>query len=243
MFYREKFIMKNKIIIMLITTILIKGCKEKGNIIETIGKDNITTTTFETYYETYIEKASRLANAEKKTLYELMCNPEKVPQDPAIQELIAGLYPENAYQKYREMKIIEQAAKQEGYDKKPTIKNILEQVLLETLVNLYIQEKMQEKIKVSSEQIEKRCEDLRKQDKRFVALTIEQCLKIAEASLKQDLIRQEYPKIINEIKESVQIKKNTQFDKDKYLKEDIKLFKEAQNIGGCPKEQNQNEKK
>ncbi|GIX40317.1 MAG: hypothetical protein KatS3mg129_0050 [Leptospiraceae bacterium] len=225
--------MKKKILILFLLIILVNVCKEKGKVIETIGKDNITTQEFETYYETYIEKASRLANAEKKTLYELMCNPDKVPQDPAIQELIAGLYPENSYQKFREMKIIEQAAISEGFDKKPVIKNILEQVLLETLVNLYMQEKMQEKIKVSTEQIEKRCEELRKKDRRFNTIPIDQCLKIAEASLKQEILRQEYPKIINEIKESIQVKKNAQFDKDKYLKEDIKLFKEAQKIGGC----------
>jgi len=219
----------------ILITFLANHCKEKaGTTIETIEKDNLTTTSFETYYETYIEKASRLANAEKKTLYELMCNPEKVPQDPAIQELIAGLYPENAYQKYREMKIIEQAAKSDGFDKKPVIKNILEQVQMETLINLYIQEKMQEKIKLTSEQIEKRCEELRQKDKRFTAIPIDQCLKIAEASLMQEIVRMEYPKLINEIKESVQIKKNPQFDKDKYLKEEIKLFKEAQKIGKCP---------
>ncbi|MFN3603770.1 MAG: hypothetical protein ACK4UJ_03545 [Leptonema sp. (in: bacteria)] len=231
-------------------TIVIFGlfvfCKEQGVQIEQIGKENITTSKFETYYETYIEKASRIANAEKKTLYELMCNPEKIPQDPAIQEMIYGLYPENSYQKFREMIIIEQAAKQEGFDKKPNVKNIIEQVVLETLVNLYIQEKMQNKIKISDTQIEKKCEELRNQDRRVANLNIDQCLKFAEAVLKQDIVKLEYPKLMNEIKESVQIKKNSEFDRDKYLKEEIKLFKEAQKIGNCkenPKNQEQTEKK
>ncbi len=224
-------------LLILSLLILVISCKEKGTSIEVIGKDNITTSDFETYYETYIEKASRLANAEKKTLYELMCSPEKIPQDPAIQELIAGLYPENSYQKFREMKIIEQAAKLEGYDQRPIIKNILEQVRLETLVNLYIQEKIQGKIKISTEQIEKGCEELRLKDKRIQALPVDQCLKIAEAYVKNEIVRNEYPKIINEIKESVQVKKNASFDKEKYLKDDITLFKEAKKIGGC---ENQN---
>lgn len=150
---------KNTIIALMFSSIF---CKEQGVKIEQIGKENITTTKFETYYETYIEKASRLANAEKKTLFELMCNPEKVPNDPAVQEMILGLEPKNSYQKYREMKIIEQAAKTEGFDKKPIIKNILEQIMLETLVNLYIQEKMQGKIKVSDSQIEKKVPRIKK---------------------------------------------------------------------------------
>lgn len=225
--------------------IFLISCKEQGVQIEQIGKESITTTKFETYYETYIEKASRLANAEKKTLFELMCNPDKVPQDPAIQEMIAGLYPENSYQKYREMKIIEQVAKNEGFDKKPAIKNIIDQVVLETLVNLYIQEKMQEKIKVSESQVEKKCEELRKQDKRITNLNIEQCLKFAEAYLKQEIVRTEYPRIMNEIKESVVIKKNQDFNKEKYFREEIKIFKEAQKIGNCPelKKENKEEEK
>ncbi len=224
--------MKKKSIIVLL--LLSFFCKEQGVKIEQIGKESITTTKFEIYYETYIEKASRLANAEKKTLFELMCNPEKIPQDPAIQEMIMGLEPKNSYQKYREMKIIEQAAKLEGFDKKPIIKNILEQVLLETLVNLYIQEKMQNQIKISDTQIENKCQELRKQDRRIENLNVEQCLKFAEAVLKQEIIKVEYPKLMNEIKESVQIQKNFEFDKDKYLEEGITLFKEMQKIGNCP---------
>ncbi|MCS7204542.1 MAG: hypothetical protein NZ853_02475 [Leptospiraceae bacterium] len=233
--------MKTKIhlIIFIFIFIVLAFCKEKGVNIETIGKDSITTQDFETYYETYIEKASRLANAEKKTLYELMCNPERIPQDPAIQELIMGLYPENAYQKFREMKIVEQAAKLEKFDQKPVIKNIIEQVRLETLVNLYIQEKMQEKIKISQEQVERKCEELRKKDPRILNLSIDDCLKISEAYLKNEIIRAEYPRLINEIKESVQVKKNNEFNREQYLRNEIKLFKEAQEIGKCPKPEKQ----
>ncbi len=226
--------MKYKYILNLSLIFLASFCKEKGSLIETIGNDKVYTQDFETYYETYIEKASRLANAEKKTLYELMCNPEKIPQDPAIQELIAGLYPENAYQKYREMKIVEQAARLENFDKRPIVRNIIDQVVMETIVNLYIQEKMQEKFKITNEQIEQKCSELRNKDKRIQSLPIDQCLKIAEASIKQEIIRTEYPKLINDIKESVQVKKNDQFNKDYFLQNEIKLYKEAKKIGGCP---------
>lgn len=229
----REFVMKKYSVFLL--ALLITGfCKEKGVEIETIGNDVITTAEFETYYETYIEKASRLANAEKKTLYELMCHPEKLPQDPAIQELIYGLYPDNSYQKYREMKIVEQAAKLENFDKKPVIKNIIEQVKLETLVNLYIQEKMQEKLKISQQQIEEKCQELRNKDKRVMMLPVDDCLKIAEAYLKNEIVRAEYPRLINEIKETVQVKRNQQFDRDKFLREEIKLFQEARELGGCP---------
>lgn len=224
----------NKIVILLALLVGIAACKDGGKEIETVGKDKITTQKFENYYATYIEKASRLANADKETLYKLMCHPEQIPNDPAIHELISGLNPENNYEKFREMKIIEQAAVGEGFQDRPVIKSILEQVYMETLVNLYVQEKIQEKIKIAETDKEQKCNELRKErPQQMAGLTIDECLKVAERFLKMEIVQREYPKILSDIKESVQIKKNADFDRDSFLKNDMKLYKDIRKTGGC----------
>ncbi len=228
------FVFKRLSILLFAVVAGLVACKDRGKVIETIGKDTITTEKFENYYSTYIEKASRLANADKETLYKLMCNPEQIPPDPAIRELIGGLIPENNYEKFRDMKIIEQAALSESFQDRPVIKEILEQVYMETLVNLYVQEKIQEKIKISETEKEQKCNDLRKErPEQMAGLTLDQCLKVAERFLKMEIVQREYPKIIEGIKESVQIKKNNDFDRDNFLKNDMKLYNDIRKTGGC----------
>lgn len=236
------FVFKRLSILLFAVVAGLVACKDRGKVIETIGKDTITTDKFESYYSTYIEKASRLANADKETLYKLMCNPEQIPPDPAIRELIGGLIPENNYEKFRDMKIIEQAALNESFQDRPVIKEILEQVYMETLVNLYVQEKIQEKIKISETEKEQKCNDLRKErPDQMAGLTLDQCLKVAERFLKMEIVQREYPKIIEGIKESVQIKKNNEFDRDNFLKNDMKLYNDIRKTGGCVDEPSANQ--
>lgn len=236
------FVFKRLSILLFAVVAGLVACKDRGKVIETIGKDTITTDKFESYYSTYIEKASRLANADKETLYKLMCNPEQIPPDPAIRELIGGLIPENNYEKFRDMKIIEQAALNESFQDRPVIKEILEQVYMETLVNLYVQEKIQEKIKISETEKEQKCNDLRKErPDQLAGLTLDQCLKVAERFLKMEIVQREYPKIIEGIKESVQIKKNNEFDRDNFLKNDMKLYNDIRKTGGCVDEPSANQ--
>ncbi|MBW7858223.1 MAG: hypothetical protein H3C43_08025 [Leptonema sp. (in: Bacteria)] len=212
----------------------IVGCKDQGQTIETIGKDKITTEKFETYYTAYIEKASRLANADKETLYRLMCHPEQIPQDPQARDMIAGLIPENNYEKFRDMKIIEQAAVAEGFQDRPDIKAILDQVYLEALAQLYFQEKMQAKIKISETDKETKCQELRsKHPAEMAGRTLEECLKMGESAAKMELFQVEYPRLRSDIKESVQIKKNNDFDRDDYLKNKLKLYQDIRKTGGC----------
>lgn len=238
-FYQENcmFLIKRVSLLSFAVFTALASCKERGRVIETIGKDTITTDKFETYYSTYIEKASRLANADKETLYKLMCNPDQIPPDPAIRELIGGLIPENNYEKFRDMKIIEQAALSEGYQDRPVIKEILDQVYMETLVNLYVQEKIQEKIKISETEKEEKCSALRKErPQQMAGLTLDQCLKVAERFIKMEIVQREYPKIIEGIKESVQIKRNPDFDREKFLKNEMVLYNEIRKTGGCANE-------
>lgn len=236
------FVFKRLSILLFAVVAGLVACKNRGKVIETIGKDTITTEKFESYYSTYIEKASRLANADKETLYKLMCNPNQIPPDPAIRELIGGLIPENNYEKFRDMKIIEQAALSESFQDRPVIKEILDQVYMETLVNLYVQEKIQEKIKISETGKEQKCNDLRKErPDQMAGLTLDQCLKVAERFLKMEIVQREYPKIIEGIKESVQIKKNNDFDRDNFLKNDMKLYNDIRKTGGCVDEPSANQ--
>lgn len=236
------FVFKRLSILLFAVVAGLVACKDRGKVIETIGKDTVTTEKFETYYSTYIEKISRLRNADKETLYKLMCNPEQIPPDPEIREMIAGLIPENNYERFREMKIVEQAARNEGFQDRPVIKEILEQVYLEALVSLYVQEKMQEKIKISETDKEQKCNDLRKErPDQMAGLTLDQCLKVAERFLKMETLQREYQKTMNEIKESVQIKKNNEFDRDSFLKNDIKLYKDIRKTGGCVDEPSANQ--
>lgn len=224
-------------VVALILLFVGAACKDKGRVIETIGKDTVTTEKFETYYSAYIEKASRFANADKETLYKLMCNPQMIPPDPTSQDLIAGLLPENNYEKYRELKIMEQAALAEGFQDRPVIKAILEQVYLEALAQLYFHEKMQGRIKISETDKEAKCKMLREKKPEIMAgRTLDECLKMGEQAMRMEILQSELPKVRGDIKESVTIKKNNDFDRENYLKKELKQYQDIRKAGGCPAE-------
>lgn len=212
----------------------------KGEEIETIGSKTITTGDYEDYYTTYVEKAARFANAEKSTLFKLMCNPDQVPASQLIQDLIQKLQPENNYEEYRQMRIYEQAARAEGFHERPVIKKIIDQVVLETIVRLYMQEKMEEKVKITTEQKQEKCNELRRQYPQKVAsLPLDTCLYIAEGILKQEIFIREDPRLREELKEGVVIKKNPKFDRDDYFKNKFSLYNTIRKEGGCAVETNQ----
>lgn len=224
---------KIAIVSMLAMAGLLFGCKQ-GEKIETIGNFSVTTQDYEDYYSTYLEKAARFANAEKTTLYKLMCNPDQAPPNPVIQDMLEKLKPENNYEEYRQMRIIEQVAKNEGFTDRPVVKRIIDQVVLETLVRLYLQEKMDERIKISLEDKQNKCEELRKEfPRRIGPLPLDSCLYIAEGFIKQNIMAREEPKLREEIKESVSVKKNPEFNRETYLKENLDLYKAIQKEGGC----------
>jgi hypothetical protein len=230
--------MKQQIILTILALSLFSGfaCGKGGEEIEKIGSHKITTKDYEDYYSAYVEKASIFTGADKKTLYKFMCNPDQAG-NPMIQELLEKLKPENNYEEYRQMRNIEQAAKKDGFMDKPEIKEILSQVVLETTVRLYLQQKMDERIKISVEEKQGACEQLRKEyPDRVGPLPLEDCLYAGEMYIKQSRMRKEEAKLRDEIKESVTIDKNKGFDKDKYLKEKIEYFKTIQKEGGCSAE-------
>ena len=209
------------------------GCK-KGTVMEEIGSYTVTTAEYEDYYSTFVDKAAIYANAEKPTLYKLMCNPDQVPPNPILRDLFDKLDPHVNYDEFREMKIIEQVAKAEGFTEKPVIKKIIEQTVMETIVKLYFQEKLDQRIKISLEQKTARCDELRLRfPQKMAPLPLETCLYIAEGFIKQEIIEKEGPKLRDEIKEGVAIKKNKNFDRDDYLNNKMEIYNSIRKEGGC----------
>ncbi|MCB1304485.1 MAG: hypothetical protein KDK37_09415 [Leptospiraceae bacterium] len=210
------------------------ACKD-GEEIERIGNHTITTKEFENYYDAFIEKTARMANAEKKTLVNFVCNPDQVPADrPELMALVAQLDPKNSYERYRDMRIVEQMAIEDGFTERPMVKQIMEQVRLEVLSQLYVMDKLENRIKITEQQKEARCQEIRERfGARAASMTLDKCLEYAEATLKQDIMRQEYQKIQDDIKEQVTVKKNENFDRDAFLKNDITTYNEMRKTGGC----------
>lgn len=209
------------------------GCK-KGKVIEEIGNHTVTTTEYEDYYSTFVDKAAIYANAEKSTLYKLMCNPDQIPPNPILRDLFDKLDPKVNYEEFREMKIIEQVAKSEGFTEKPIVKKIIEQTVMETIVKLYFQEKLDQRIKISLEKKTERCNELRARfPQKMGPLPLETCLYIAEGFIKQEIIEKEGPKLRDEIKESLAIKKNKDLDRDDYLRNKMEIYNSIRKEGGC----------
>ncbi|MBU43152.1 MAG: hypothetical protein CMN76_08045 [Spirochaetaceae bacterium] len=212
----------------------INACKE-GEKIETIGNHTITTKEYERYYEGYVEKTARMANAEKKTLIRFICNPDDIQRTrPELQQVLTMLNPEFNYKQYREMRIIEQRAIQEGFTDRPMVKEILEQVRLDALSKLYMMDKVEENIKISEEQKEARCQQIRQQyGPQAASMTLDDCLSYAEATLKQEIMQREFEAIREEMRERITVDTNENFDKEAFLKSGIPAYNEMRKAGNC----------
>ena len=208
------------------------GCND-GEVIEEIGNYTITTEAFLREYSTSVEMATRVANAEKSTLYKLICNPSIAPS-PEAQDMALRLQPKNSYQQFRDSKIVELVAREEGFMDRPVVKDIIDQMVRSSLVQLYLTEKIWEKIKISEQQKEAMCNELRQREpQRMGPLSLDDCLKVAEGVLKRREYQRRIPEVIEEIKEKISVRKNEDFDKDSFLENDIKLFNSIQEEGGC----------
>jgi len=225
----------NTALISILTfTVLFGAACKKGEVIEDIGSHTVTTAEYEDYYSTFVDKAAIYANADKSTLYKLMCNPDQIPPNPILRDLFDKLDPHVNYDEYREMKIIEQVARAEGFADKPVVKKIIEQTVMETIVKLYFQEKLDQRIKISLEEKTARCDELRMRfPQKMAPLPLETCLYIAEGFIKQEIIEKEGPKLRDDIKEGVAIKKNKDFDRDDYLDNKMEIYNAIRKEGGC----------
>lgn len=209
------------------------SCKD-GDTIEEIGKYTITTSDFAAHYEAHVESQAYIQNAEKSTFAHYMCHPERAPDNVFLRGLLRSLEPKVLYDSYREARIVEQAARQENFQDDPLVQRMMEQAQLQILTRLYIMKKLEKRIKVSDEEGMAKCTELRKKaPDQFGTLTLEECKKVGFGFIREERMQGEYQKVLDEIKESVQIKKNQKFDRDDYLANRIDAYKALRRTGGC----------
>lgn len=220
-------------------SLLLFSC-QKGKTIEEIGNHSMTTSDFNEYYNTRLERVTRLANIDKKSVAKYMCS----AAHPFERQIAEELDPEQTYKKYRDLRMVEQVANLDGFMDRPVIKRIVEQAVLEQIAQLYLQEKMEKYIKITAEQKEDKCRELKQSDPgRYGPLPLDQCIAFAERLLVSEQFKKYQPILIEEIKERVQVKKNVNFDKDEYLRKDVEGYRSLRRSGGCPVDDSKTESK
>jgi hypothetical protein len=208
----QKFI----ILTVLALTPFFIQCGDTSPVIETLDGYKITVKEFETAYDTALDSISRLQNIEKKTLLEFVEKDiQEVPQQ--FQELNYQLQKKNFYQTYRQMLMTKLVAEKKGYFSRPDVQEVLKQVEMQTIAQMYVSEQVEKKIQITDDVAKGECERLRGVDKNIASLTIDKCLQFAKAQLKSAQTREQLPLVVERIKEEVTIKRNEKFDLDAYL--------------------------
>ena len=195
--------------------------------IETLDGRDVTTADFERSYETALNSISKMQNIEKSDLKEFISRDiNEVPE--RMKAMNYQFQKKNFYDQYRQMLMIEIVAKKNGFSEKEEIQDILEQVKLQTLSTLYINEEVNKRIKITKEEIEKECQNLRKQQKQIASLPIDRCLEFAEGKLRQDMSQRIYPRVLERIKEEILVKRNEEFDLDEFLSKNEEVKKKEE---------------
>ncbi|MCC6275745.1 MAG: lipoprotein LipL31 [Leptospiraceae bacterium] len=207
----------------------IANCGDGSPVIETIDGAKITVKGFENSYDTAIEAMSRMQNVEKKNLVEFIAkNIDEVPEQ--FKSLNFQFQKKNFFENYRQMLMVKIIADKTGFSSRADIKEILQQVEMQTLSTLYIQEQVEKKIKITDEQAMEECNRLRGQNKELAAMPIDRCVMIGRGSLKQKESQNVLPKVIERIKEGVVIKHNDKFDLDAYMKKEMKFDENGKKV-------------
>ena len=215
---------------LLAICLLFGACKD-GEVVETIGDHRVTTAEFEQFYEAAIEKFTMRTGANKSRVYQLICDPSQIPQDvdPQIRETIRSMTPRNMYQIYRDSLIVEIVAEEDGFLDRPDVQQIIELTIRQTIAELYMQEMLKNKIRISQEDKQQMCEELRRRDPAtYGPLTLEQCWEFAEGVLKAEYYRQKTPEIYAEIRERIRVRRNDDFDRDEWLDNGVELYNTIQ---------------
>ena len=217
---------KNKYLItasFILLLFIIFNCNEDNSqLIETIGGDKITTNRIKSAFETEIEYFSRMQNLEKKNLIEII-NKDVDELDEQLKPIQQKFQKKNFYDNYRNSVIVRSAADKTGFSNRPEIKEIIKYIETQTIAQLYIQEEVEKKIKISDEDAQNECTRLRTTDKRFVSLPLDKCILIARGYLKSNQSQAEFQRVMERIKERVEINHNDKFDLDQYLKNEADL--------------------
>jgi hypothetical protein len=210
--------MKKYITILLIG--FLWNCGDDSPHIESLNGEKITVKRFESAYEAAIETMSRMQNIEKKNLLEFISKDiDEVPEQ--FQSLNYQFQKKNFYENYRNMLMVKLAADKSGFTSRQDIKEILDQVTMQTVSQLYVQEQVEKKITISDEEAKEECERLRGQNSQLAAMPIDKCMMLGRGNLKRVRSQEVLPKVMERIKEGVSIKHNEKFDLDAYLKSDI----------------------
>lgn len=210
--------MSQKFIILTVLSLFtfLINCGDTSPVIESLDGYKITVKEFETAYDTALDSISRLQNIEKKTLLEFVEKDiQEVPQQ--FQELNFQLQKKNFYQTYRQMLMTKLVAEKKGYFSRPDVQEVLKQVEMQTIAQMYVSEQVEKKIQITDEVAKNECERLRGVDKNIASLTIDKCLQFAKAQLKSTQTREQLPLVVERIKEEITIKRNDKFDLDAYL--------------------------
>ncbi|NCN10026.1 MAG: lipoprotein LipL31 [Leptospira sp.] len=207
-------------LLLLLLTISFINCGDDSQLIESLNGEKITVKRFETSYETAIETMSRMQNIEKKNLLEFISKDiDEVPEQ--FQPLNYQFQKKNFYENYRQMLMTKLAAEKNGFTSRPDIKEILEQVEMQTITQLFIQEQVEKKIKISDNEAKSECERLRSQNSQVSGMPIDKCIMLGRGNLKRVKSQEVLPKVMERIKEGVSIKHNEKFDLDGYLNNNI----------------------
>jgi hypothetical protein len=208
-----------KKILLLIFPLLLTACGDDTPLIESLNGEKITVGRFEGAYEASIETMSRMQNIEKKNLLEFISKDiDEVPEQ--FQSLNYQFQKKNFYDNYRNMLMIKLAADKAGFTSRQDIKDILTQVEMQTVSQLYVQEQVEKKIKISDEEAKAECERLRGQNAQLISMPIDKCMMLGRGNLKRARSQEVLPKVMERIKEGVSIKHNEKFDLDAYLNSD-----------------------
>jgi predicted nucleotidyltransferase len=212
--------MKIRIIVTILLTLsTLFNCGDDSALIESLNGEKITVKRFETAYETAIETISRMQNIEKKNLLEFIAKDiDEVPEQ--FQALNYQFQKKNFYENYRQMLMTKLAAEKNGFTSRPDIKEILDQVTMQTITQLYIQEQVEKRIKITEEDAKEECEKLRAKNVQLASMPIDKCIMFAKGNLKRIRSQEVLPKVMERIKEGVSIKHNEKFDLDAYLNSD-----------------------
>jgi hypothetical protein len=208
--------------ILLFSQLLFNCNEDNSQHIESIGGEKITTNKIKIAFDTEIEYFSRMQNLEKKNLLEII-NKDIDELDEQLKPIHQKFQKKNFYENHRNSLIFRSAADKSGFTSRPEIKEMIKYIENQTIAQLYLQEEIEKKIKISDEDAQNECTRLRETDKRFVSLPIDKCVQISRGYLKSNQSQAEFQRVMERIKERVEIKHNDKFDLDAYLKNETDL--------------------
>lgn len=115
------------------------------------------------------------------------------------------------------MMVVKAAADKSGFSKRSDIKEILKFQEMQLIYGMYIAEQIESRIKITEQELNQGCQELRAKYKQAESLTLEQCYDAARAQIKGRKSEEVYKSVLDRIKETVAIKHNDKFDLEKYL--------------------------